>query len=237
MMKKVIAFCLAGSLISIIVVLALTAGKANAAVIYSNDFESVVGSEWSSTSTDTTPANNREFLGQFAENDTVTLSLGNLPVHNSVTVSFDLFVIQSWDGTSTDWGPDVWQLGVVNGPVLLSTSFSNSWEDGHMQSYPGSYSSGEEYPAYTGAAEINTLGYDFYGDSVYHLSFTFNHVNSLLALKFSGLGLQNVCDESWGLDNMSVAVAGCNIPEPASIAIFTAVGFMLFGRRSSKLKV
>jgi hypothetical protein len=218
-MKKLIKICLPIVLAGI--VLTLTAGTTNAGIIYFNNFESVVGSEWSNTSTDITPADGRGFLGQFANDDFVTLFLNNVPLHESVTISFDLFVIQSWDGTSSDWGPDIWQLSVDNGPVLLSTTFSNTGEDGHLQSYPGSYSSSEEYPAYTGASEINTLGYEFYGDSVYSLSFTFKHSDSSLALNFAGFGLQDISDESWGLDNMTVAVAGFDVPEPATIGILS----------------
>ncbi|MCX5634134.1 MAG: PEP-CTERM sorting domain-containing protein [Phycisphaerae bacterium] len=218
-MKKLIKICLPMVLAGIAIV--LTAGTTNAGVIYSNDFESVVGSEWSNASTDITPADGRRFLGQFANDDFVTLSLDNLPSHEFITVSFDLFVIQSWDGTSPDWGPDIWQLSVNNGPVLMRTTFSNTGEDGHLQSYPGSYSGSEEYPAYTGASEINTLGYEFYGDSAYSLSFTFKHSDSSLALNFAGFGLQDISDESWGMDNMTVAVAEFNIPEPATIGILS----------------
>jgi len=166
------AFWLAAALL---VVILTSVRTTNAAIIYSNDFQSVVGSEWSNTSMDTTPLGSRGFLGQFANNDSVSLSLDNLPAHESITLSFDLFVIQSWDGINTDWGPDIWQLGVVGGPELLSTTFSNTAQDSHLQSYPASYSGSEQYPAYTGAAETNTLGYGFYGDSVYKFDFTFNH--------------------------------------------------------------
>jgi hypothetical protein len=221
-----------------VVLMSIAAITANGAVIYSNDFEGFVGSEWSSTSTDITPANSRAFLGQFAGDDAVSLSLNNLPVHNSVTVSFDLFVIQSWDGADSDYGPDVWRLSADGGPILLNTTFSNTGEDGHQQSYPGSYSDGGVYDAYTGAAEINTLGYEFYGDSVYRLSFTFNHVDNLLKLNFAGIGLQDVSDESWGLDNVTVAVGGAAaIPEPSTIAIFTGIGlFLLCHHRNIKVK-
>jgi hypothetical protein len=227
-MKRLITIYLTVVLIGI----ALTAGTTNAGIIYFNDFESVVGSEWSNTSTDITPVGSRRFLGQFANDDSVSLSLVNLPVHQSVTISFDLFVIQSWDGTSSDWGPDIWQLSLGDGTVLLSTTFSNTGEDDHLQSYPGSYSSLEEYPAYTGAAQINTLGYEFYGDSVYSLNFTFDHADSSLVLKFSGFGLQDVGDESWGIDNITVsAIPASAIPEPATIGVLGLGALSLVRRK------
>ena len=230
-MKKII-FCSAVVLVG--VVLASIVNKANAAVIYSNDFESAVGSEWSNTSTDITPADNRRFLGQFSGDDAVSLSLNNLSVHNFVTLSFDLYVIQSWDGVGLDWGPDVWQLSVNNGPVLVNTTFSNTGQDEHSQSYPGPYSGSQLYPAYTGAAQVNTLGYDFYGDSVYSLSFIFEHCDSSLSLNFAAFGLQGICDESWGLDNINVALGlgTFDIPEPASLTIFAISGLCFLIRRT-----
>jgi len=218
-----------------VVLIGIAAVTANGAVIYSNDFETFVGSEWSNTSTDITPTDSRAFLGQFAGDDAVSLSLNNLAGHNSVTVSFDLYVIQSWDGVGPDYGPDVWRLSVDGGPVLLNTTFSNTNGE-HLQSYPGSYPGGGEYDAYTGASEINTLGYEFYGDSVYRMSFTFNHVDNLLKLNFAGIGLQDVSDESWGLDNISVAANGAAIPEPSAVAIFAGMGLLLLYKRNIKVK-
>jgi hypothetical protein len=218
-MKSLIKICslfvLAG------IVLILTTGTTNAGIIYFSDFESAVGLEWSNTSTDVTPSGNRGFLGQFSCDDAVSLSLDNLPGHQFITVSFDLYVIQSWDGIGPDYGPDIWQLSLDDGTVLLNTTFSNTGEDEHMQSYPGFYSGSETYPAYTGASEINTLGYDFYGDSVYSLSFTFAHTSGSLLLNFAGFGLQDVCDESWGLDNITVAGFNVNVPEPATMGILS----------------
>jgi hypothetical protein len=220
-----------------VVLIGIAALVANGDVIYSNDFESVVGSQWSNTSTDITPVGNRQFLGQFANDDAVSLSLNNLSAHNSATISFDLYVIQSWDGTSTDCGPDTWQLSMDNGPVLLNTTFSNTGDDGHMQSYSGSSSSGGEYDAQTGASEINTLGYEFYGDSVYKLSFTFNHTGDSLKLNFAGFGLQDVDDESWGLDNVTVSVSDAAIPEPSTVAIFAVMGFVLLCQKGLRPKL
>ena len=227
---------ISAGLAAVLIGIAALAASGNA--IYSNNFETSVGSEWSNTSTDITPVGDRRFLGQFANDDAVSLSLNNLAAHNSVTLSFDLYVIQSWDGTNTDYGPDTWQLSVDKGPVLLNTTFSNTGEDGHMQTYPGSNSSGQEYDAYTGASEINTLGYEFYGDSVYRLSFTFNHTSDLLKFDFAGFGLQDVGDESWGLDNVTVstAMASAAIPEPSTVAIFAVMGFVLLCQKGLRPK-
>jgi hypothetical protein len=60
---------------------------------------------------------------------------------------------------------------------------------------------------------VNTLGYDFFGDSTYHLEFRFPHAADSLELEFASdlfEGKGNG-DESWGLDHLRVTVSS----EPA----------------------
>jgi len=127
--------------------------------IYFNDFEGAIGPEWSTTATASTVSNSgatrlTTFLGRFS-NTTATLAFTNLASHKYILVSFDLFVIQSWDGDDTypGVGPDKWKLSVSSGPTLLDATFSNvSYV---TQNYPNP---GSAYG--TGATEVNTLGYD-----------------------------------------------------------------------------
>jgi hypothetical protein len=77
----------------------------DAVTVYFNDFQVAAGPEWSNTTRDTTPSG-RKFLGQFG-NSTVSVTLGNLARHTGIGVSFDLFVIRSWDGRNTTDGPDL----------------------------------------------------------------------------------------------------------------------------------
>jgi len=182
----------------------LTVGQ----VVYTNDFEDSIGDGWSrgnsTVYTDTTPSG-RRFLGQFG-NDTVSLSLDQLPRHSSATVSFDIFIIRSWDGNGTSSGPDLWDLRVAGGPTPLHTTFTNGVLG--RQAYPGDYPGGN-YPGQANAQEVNTLGYYFRSfplDSVYRLSYTFPHTSTNLLLSFAGSGLQSLTDESWGLDNVQVSV-------------------------------
>lgn len=151
---------------------------------YFNDFEGAVGSEWSNTSTDTAPAGARRFLGQFG-NQNVSLTLSFVPACN-VTVSFELFIIHSWDGHATDQPGDVWDLSVGGGPTLLHTTFATPGT--RLQAYPGTFVAQGEAPLnppHTGAAEINSLGFPpHYGTGdVYNLSFTFAHAGGDLVLK------------------------------------------------------
>ncbi len=212
-------------------------------IVYSNDFEGQVGLEWSRTTTDVTPIGARRFLGQFG-NDTVTLTLRDLPLHAGMRLSLDLFVIRTWDGAgaaapaggSVSPGPDIWAVGPMGGSALLSTSFDNNhmspYRQVHTQSYPGSHPNGR-FPPQTGAVETNSLGYDFDfsgvglcpADAVYRLSFAFAHSETAAYVQFSASGLQALSDESWGLDNVQVEVSNdplapltASAPSPANEA-------------------
>ena len=222
-------------------------------LLYSNDFETnPPGAEWSATTTDVTPLGNRRFLGQFG-NDSVSLSLNNLSSHSLLTLSFDLYLARSWDGNTItnslgfDVGPDVWQLQYDGSHTLVDATFSN-WEDGASpdgditrQSYPDAFPGGVEFPAHTGAVEVNTLGFDFpfypgqVQDSVYHFEFTLPHTAPSVAFTFSSIGLQDLSDESWGIDNVRL-VGGSVAPEPSSLSLcgcaFVIAGLIARKRRA-----
>lgn len=64
---------------------------------------------------------------------------------------------------------------------------------------------------------MNTLGYGIPtgdDDSVYRLTFQLPHSSSSIIFQFSGIGLQALPDESWGLDNVQVEVVPANTPTP-----------------------
>jgi hypothetical protein len=163
------------------------------------------------------PKGGRRFLGEFggpridptartAVRQEVRLTLDKLPRHEEVTVSFDLLVLKSWDGSSPRYGPDRWRLAVVDGPTLLDTTFSNNPKldaDGSYQDYPRPRSQPR-----TWAVATNSLGYDFFGDSVYHFTFTFPHAGDGLVLEFASdlFEGKGTGDESWGLDDVRVSV-------------------------------
>jgi len=194
---------------------ALTAAAARADdAVYSTGFQGKVGGEWSHSSTDATPQGKRLFLGRFADDD-VSLTLSDLPAHAFVTVSFELFIIDSWDGDEAytggtiPIGPDQWGLRVEGGPTLIHATFNNDVHASTRQSFPAHMGAGS-VPAATGADERKSLGYrkyTMYGDAVYKLRYTFAHAGRGLKLTFYGLNLQGTGDESWGLDNVKVAVA------------------------------
>jgi len=213
-----------------------------AAPIFTDDFEAGASSEWSNTITDTTPVGGRKFLGQLGT-EIVSLSLTGLSPHTQVSVSFDLFIIQSWDGTrDPGFGPDRFQLRVFDGPTLLDTTFANVGFE--RQNYPDPFVGvlgTPDNPPQTGAAEVNTLGYAFFGDSVYNLAFTFAHASSSLRLDFEAEVFEGIANESWGLDNVAVSLDAdaSVVPEPSAFALFAAgvIGLISYRWRKRKLTV
>src|SRR5262249_40203650 len=116
-----------------------------------------IGPEWSWVNgsgpipEDKTPVGDRPFLGQFG-NQTVRLSLDDLPSHSHLRVAFDLFTIGSWDGNVNGefgalkhyggdsrgdsgmqdnfWGPDIFQVSRPGIGPLFSSTFSSENDDG-----------------------------------------------------------------------------------------------------------
>lgn len=175
--------------------------------VFFDDFEDAPSPAWSSQERTVAPEDERTFLGRFG-NDEVRLDLDNLPPHEVVTVEFDLFIINSWDGNSESVG-DRWMLTTDDNVELINTTFSSHVYD---QSYPDDFGIGS-HPPHTGASEVNALGFpDFYGTGdVYRISRTFSHVGDSVALIFRGQELQYLDDESWGLDNVRVFAGGPSV--------------------------
>jgi len=137
--------------------------------------------------------------------ESVILTLKDLKPHSKATVSFDLYILKSWDGNNPNYGPDRWGLKVEGGPTLLDATFSNNFKTGtddlSLQNYPAANSLPQ-----AGSTAVNSLGYRFYGDSIYHLTFRFPHRSDTLILYFSSSLFEGkgTDDESWGLDNVRV---------------------------------
>ncbi len=172
--------------------------------IYQNDFSSGVGDEWSVDKRETSPTG-VQFLGRFSA-ELAQLSLSGLPSHTSLTLTFKLYIIHSWDGNSQN---DIWKCSVVNGPTLLMADFSNT---GETQSYPldasicgggGCYNCASK----AGASAVDSLDfggtYSMHGDAIYDIAVTFPHSDASIIIEFRGLmttlGLD---DESWGIDDV-----------------------------------
>jgi hypothetical protein len=168
------------------------------------------------------------FLGRL-DNDKATLIVPN--GGSTFFVSYDLYIIGSWDGdgkqSGKEFGVDLWQNGIACTPTgavvlsLINTTFSN--QKGVQQSYPNDYGTYRGPSTYgTGAFAINALGYindptshtpqfQSYGDTWYKLSFSgINPCGAgnpiYLVWTVPNATLQSNYDESWGIDNVLIKV-------------------------------
>ena len=68
-----------------------------------------------------------QFSGRFSSfnNPAQTLSLSGLTAGQSYTLSFDLYVLDSWDGTNPSGGPDQFEVS-ADGTLLMRDAFSNA---------------------------------------------------------------------------------------------------------------
>lgn len=173
--------------------------------VFQSNFAKEATDEWSDKSVTTAPKSGQNFLGPFRAKS-ITLTLGDLPKHERVRLSFDLFVIQSWDGNYKGEGPDLFDVTVDHGPRLMHTTFVNRPNlSSRKQSYPDEYGISDFQPL-VGAAKKNTLGYIFYNqisDSIYHVERTFSHSDKSVKIAFAAT---NIDDEQWGLDDVKVEV-------------------------------
>jgi len=177
------------------------------------------------------PAGN-QFGGNFlrsATGNTVSLTLNNLPTHDTISLSFLFAAIDSLDGTGSFPAGDFYKI-VFDGATLFSESFANALPS-QIQSYVP--------PAGVELARHVDLGFggpgSFYTDSAYNFGAdstfaNFSHTASTAKIDFFifGEGNQSLDDESWAMDNLNVSVTTQAVPEPEPYAMLLA-GLGLLG--------
>lgn len=176
------------------------------------------------------PAGN-QFDGNFlrsATGNVITLSLNNLPTHDTISLAFLFAAIDSLDGTGNFPSGDYFRI-VFDGNTLFSESFANA-DPNQFQSYVP--------PAGVELARHQNLGFGgpggYYTDSAYNLGADpvfsqFAHTASSATIEFFifGNGNQSLEDESWAMDNLSVSVfsRAAQVPEPGSLLLL-AIGML-----------
>ncbi len=186
-------------------------------LVYTNDFESNNLSGFENPII--TQYNNTGVLGRYNSNVNkgyFKLTLNDLPKHSLITLSFDLYVHDTWDGNKTGVeGPDIWQMQ-VDGAIFINATFSNGEcipgnfcpPQSYPFNYPNSYNNPKngayrtDLPGVCGLAGPN-------GTTLYKISKTFAHSNSTLVLQCLDKLVQpnvpdQLCDESWSVDNINI---------------------------------
>ncbi len=181
----------------------LTVPVAYQAVIFTDPFDCLNRNiAWSSGECKESPSG-VTYLGDFDSDSALRLQISGLAPHKWVEITFDLYVIGPWAGNNpaNPSNPSLWSYGQTTQPAFLSTTFCN--DPACNQAYPSGYLRGT-YPAQTGAAGINVLGYPGVVDSRYRLKMRFDHTGSLLDLTFVGTGLPP--SAVWGIDDVQVTI-------------------------------
>jgi hypothetical protein len=163
--------------------------------------------------------NGNSVLGNF-NNDSVEFKFDDLGKHKMVSLSFDLYIHDTWDGhNGGENGPDTWLLMVGNSKKdfeTFKTSFSNSECNSSfclLQSYPEAF----PYPnnpktgmksAIQGVCR-NQNQDD--GTSIYSIERTFLHSGNSLFIRMKDELVQTnalypICDESWSIDNLVITI-------------------------------
>lgn len=214
-----------------------------AATIYAEDPASIAP-RWSNNETDVSPDGKVTFHGPFAS-EAVTLDWDALPPHDFVRVELDLLLLRSWDGSvlyvngrRVSDGPDQIRCSIPGGPILLSTTFSNLPADnpgfidrGKTQNFPSPVP-GDRLAPQTGATAKNTMGYHYPMpgpaqlvpmDATYHLTLLIPHHESTLSLRWEGVGLSGLLDESWGIGDVQLTpLTAAQVPPPDDATIAAA---------------
>lgn len=159
---------------------------------------------------------NEKVLG-FFHNESFTLSLNDLPSHNMIRVTIDIYIHDSWNGNAIgSGGPDVWKM-LVDDKEIVNTTFSNSVCEATFclyQSYPENKI--RQFEPKTGALLTDLPGLCQYAGingwtTKYRISQLIPHNQSTLSVKcLDELVQEDIlsarCDESWSVSKIEVSV-------------------------------
>jgi hypothetical protein len=162
-----------------------------------------------------------QFGGSFLRSvpaNTVTVSLSNLPQHQTLDIAFLFAAIDSLDGTGTFPAGDFFTV-TLDGVTLFDESFANALPS-QIQSYVP--------PQDVLLARRVDLGFSgpgsFFTDSAYDLGAdpafrNLPHSASSATITFfmQGPGNQTLSDESWAIDNLRVQIDA--VPEPGTASL------------------
>lgn len=188
------------------------AAQATELTVYQTDFSSGLDLQWSAGSV-LSDATLGEYLGNFSLDGATTLTLDGLPSHTQITLSFDLYLFNTWDGNNLSWGPDYFSISSSAPAIGGSWTFTNHQPDG--QSYPQAVPTEN----YGGLGNMGaTYVYRGLGPLGDGASWTAAHTASTFSVTFGGPTTQT--DEWWGIDNVQVSVT--TIPEPSAALLLIA---------------
>lgn len=186
------------------------AAPLEAATVANENFEAGA-SGWTNNLTEDPGANTGGFtrhLGRYGSGGTTSKTFALSGTQTGVTVSFDFYRIDSWDG-------ELFRATITDGVNTFTNSTQGFYYDG-------------------GPTNIYN---QTWSDAIKPITFNFATTASSITLSFSSTLDQDVTDEAWGVDNLLITDnAPGGVPEPSAWALliigFGAVGGAL--RRGAK---
>lgn len=185
-----------------------------AVIVYQSDFAAGDLSNISTTAS-IISFGGQAMLGTL-NNESITLSLSDMPKHRFVEVSLDLYVHDSWDGNAqSPDGPDVWEV-IADDTSVLHTTFSNTpCEPTYCfkQSFPDPFPTPNDPRTgqNTALSGFCHLSQNNNGTALYTIKRIIRHTKDDLRLVLRDQLVQTntpdpKCDESWSLGNIRISI-------------------------------
>lgn len=216
----------------------LFCGAASATVVFSTDFSSGTAPAEITGAGIVESVDGYAGINGFADNylrnksilnatgdkaESTFLSLSGLAAHSLLTVTFDLALIDSWDGVDGAPAPDFFNL-VIDGTEVFEISVAPA--SGTQEVIPATATDR------VSGNFAGTDGFFFDVDNAFFVTITLSHSASDLLLDFfaDGAGWQGGDDESWAIDNLTVSIDGAAaaVPLPAALPLMLS-GLGVFG--------
>lgn len=182
-------------------------------VVFSDDFSSMdathlTNGKWHEFNGDTV-------LGWY-HNEEVTLNIPKLPSHNTLEITIELLIHDSWDGNPDNiGGPDYWLMH-LDGEEIINATFSNTpcgFNFCLYQSFPENYP--RTFEPKTGAIDTALPGRCQYNGvqgwtSKYRITRLIKHDSPSLSISLKDQLLQlnaadPKCDESWSVSKIEIS--------------------------------
>jgi hypothetical protein len=188
-------------------------------IVYFNDFEGELLTNIIDGKVET--YNGTKVLGRYSQHG-FTLNLKDLPVHNMLQITFDLYIHDTWDGnTVKPEGPDIWIMNIHGWSAIYAT-FANGLFTDYRQAYPvlqPNFDSNGGLLFANNRPNSNAIKTDLPGacklndkkggTSMYRITRTIQHDMSTFELgcfaQLEDTDLPNKnCNESWSVDNLKI---------------------------------